>query len=101
MQPFRVVNRVTIRWLSFTSPAAGRNHDRCGELARPRLRTVDSGVELLGYERSFLWYINKSRRSSSPGYFADMAPFVGGDDLKMKGWDIRQGFDCPVFENRR
>lgn len=26
---------------------------------------------------------------------------VGGDDLKMKGWDARQGFDCPIFENRR
>jgi len=27
--------------------------------------------------------------------------FSGGDDLKMKGWDVRQGFDRPTFENRR
>lgn len=27
--------------------------------------------------------------------------FAGGDDLKMKGWDVRQGFDYPTFENKR
>ncbi|KAF8898734.1 WD40-repeat-containing domain protein [Infundibulicybe gibba] len=26
---------------------------------------------------------------------------VGGDDLKFKSWDIRQGFGQPVFVNRR
>lgn len=26
---------------------------------------------------------------------------TGGDDLKMKGWDSRKGFDSPIFENRR
>jgi diphthamide biosynthesis protein 7 len=33
--------------------------------------------------------------------YAEMIPLIGGDDLKMKGWDVRQGFDCPIFENRR
>jgi len=28
-------------------------------------------------------------------------PLAGGDDLKMKGWDVRQGFNCPIFENQR
>lgn len=26
---------------------------------------------------------------------------LGGDDLKMKGWDVRQGFEQPTFTNRR
>jgi len=26
---------------------------------------------------------------------------TGGDDCKMKGWDIRQGFDQPTFVNKR
>ena len=25
----------------------------------------------------------------------------GGDDLKMKAWDIRQGFTQPMFVNKR
>jgi diphthamide biosynthesis protein 7 len=25
---------------------------------------------------------------------------VGGDDLKMKAWDIRQGFLSPIFVNK-
>lgn len=27
--------------------------------------------------------------------------FSGGDDLKMKGWDARQGFKSPTFVNKR
>jgi diphthamide biosynthesis protein 7 len=27
--------------------------------------------------------------------------FSGGDDLKLKGWDVRQGFDHPTFVNKR
>ncbi|TEB35035.1 WD-40 repeat-containing protein [Coprinellus micaceus] len=27
--------------------------------------------------------------------------YSGGDDLKMKAWDLRTGFDTPVFTNRR
>lgn len=27
--------------------------------------------------------------------------YSGGDDLKLKGWDIRQGFDQPTFINKR
>ena len=26
---------------------------------------------------------------------------IGGDDLKLKAWDIRQGFVQPMFINRR
>jgi hypothetical protein len=26
---------------------------------------------------------------------------LGGDDLKFKGWDTRQGFDQPTFVNKR
>jgi diphthamide biosynthesis protein 7 len=26
---------------------------------------------------------------------------IGGDDLKFKGWDVRQGFDHPIFTNKR
>ena len=25
----------------------------------------------------------------------------GGDDLKMKAWDIRQGFTHPMFVNKK
>lgn len=34
-------------------------------------------------------------------FHVETALFAGGDDLRMKGWDVRQGFDCPIFENRR
>ncbi|OBZ79821.1 Diphthine methyltransferase [Grifola frondosa] len=27
--------------------------------------------------------------------------YSGGDDLKMKGWDVRQGFSQPTFVNKR
>jgi len=27
--------------------------------------------------------------------------YSGGDDLKMKGWDIREGFSQPIFTNKR
>jgi len=27
--------------------------------------------------------------------------YSGGDDLNMKGWDTRQGFSSPIFENKR
>ncbi|KAI0689612.1 WD-40 repeat-containing protein [Cytidiella melzeri] len=27
--------------------------------------------------------------------------YTGGDDLKMKGWDVRQGFSQPTFVNKR
>jgi diphthine methyl ester acylhydrolase len=30
-------------------------------------------------------------------YFLD----EGGDDLKMKAWDIRQGFMQPMFVNKK
>jgi diphthamide biosynthesis protein 7 len=29
-----------------------------------------------------------------------MRIILGGDDLKMKGWDIRQGFSRPLFVNK-
>lgn len=27
--------------------------------------------------------------------------FTGGDDCKLKGWDLRQGCDEPIFVNKR
>ncbi|KAI0348058.1 WD-40 repeat-containing protein [Trametopsis cervina] len=27
--------------------------------------------------------------------------YTGGDDLKMKGWDVRQGFSQPTYVNKR
>jgi len=54
MQLLRVFNRLTIRWLSLAYPTPGWNHDHRRELACSRLRTMDSSVELLGRERTFL-----------------------------------------------
>lgn len=31
----------------------------------------------------------------------DASNYVGGDDLQMKGWDQRHGFDRPIFVNKR
>ena len=42
-----------------------------------------------------------SSLTTSSGLHIEMILFAGGDDLRMKGWDVRQGFDCPIFENRR
>lgn len=32
---------------------------------------------------------------------ADLSLHEGGDDLKLKGWDLRQGCDQPTFVNKR
>ena len=40
-------------------------------------------------------------RNSPRLFFFFTKLLTGGDDLKMKGWDVRQGFGSPVFENRR
>ncbi|KAF9231705.1 WD40-repeat-containing domain protein [Melanogaster broomeanus] len=34
-------------------------------------------------------------------YWNTSVIYSGGDDLKMKGWDERQGFDQPTFVNKR
>ncbi|KAF8560353.1 WD40 repeat-like protein [Imleria badia] len=34
-------------------------------------------------------------------YWDDSVIYSGGDDLQMKGWDERQGFDQPIFVNKR
>ncbi|KAF9229278.1 WD-40 repeat-containing protein [Gyrodon lividus] len=34
-------------------------------------------------------------------YWDTSVLYSGGDDLKMKGWDERQGFDQPIFVNKR
>ncbi|KAI0094898.1 WD40-repeat-containing domain protein [Irpex rosettiformis] len=34
-------------------------------------------------------------------YWNTYAIYTGGDDLKMKGWDTRQGFSQPTFVNKR
>jgi len=39
--------------------------------------------------------------TSAWNYWDTNVLFSGGDDLKMKGWDVRRGFDSPIFENRR
>ena len=34
-------------------------------------------------------------------YWDTSVAYSGGDDLTMKGWDIRQGFTQPIFTNKR
>jgi len=34
-------------------------------------------------------------------YWDSSVIYSGGDDLQMKGWDERQGFDRPIFVNKR
>ncbi|KAH7930977.1 WD40 repeat-like protein [Leucogyrophana mollusca] len=34
-------------------------------------------------------------------YWNSNVVFSGGDDLKMKGWDARLGFEQPIFVNKR
>ncbi|KAF8445936.1 WD-40 repeat-containing protein [Boletus edulis BED1] len=34
-------------------------------------------------------------------YWNNSVIYSGGDDLQMKGWDERQGFDQPIFVNKR
>jgi len=34
-------------------------------------------------------------------YYDENIIYSGGDDCKMKGWDIRQGFGQPIFINKR
>ncbi|KAI0365253.1 WD40 repeat-like protein [Pilatotrama ljubarskyi] len=34
-------------------------------------------------------------------YWNTNVVYSGGDDLKMKGWDIRQGGSAPIFVNKR
>ncbi|KAJ7783793.1 WD40-repeat-containing domain protein [Mycena maculata] len=34
-------------------------------------------------------------------YWDSAVIYSGGDDLKLKGWDTRQGFSQPIFTNKR
>ncbi|KAF9526455.1 WD-40 repeat-containing protein [Crepidotus variabilis] len=34
-------------------------------------------------------------------YWDSNVIYSGGDDLKLKSWDLRQGFDQPLFTNKR
>ncbi|KAJ7630947.1 WD40-repeat-containing domain protein [Roridomyces roridus] len=34
-------------------------------------------------------------------YWDSSIIYSGGDDLKLKGWDVRQGFSQPIFTNKR
>ncbi|KII94377.1 hypothetical protein PLICRDRAFT_153974 [Plicaturopsis crispa FD-325 SS-3] len=34
-------------------------------------------------------------------YWDQNIVYSGGDDMKLKGWDVRQGFDSPTFVNKR
>lgn len=54
-------------------------------------------MELLGHKRAVLWCLISL--SPFPQNFKILS--TGGDDLKMKGWDVRRGFGSPIFENQR
>lgn len=58
---------------------------------------MDCRVGLLGYQRRIL----RSGNSRTLQYLQLMRLASGGDDLKMKGWDIRQGGVQPTFANER
>ena len=57
---------------------------------------MDCRLELLGHEHNLL-----RSASPTPSYVPVNNCDPGGDDLQMKGWDIRQSFDQPMFVNKR
>lgn len=58
---------------------------------------MDCRLELLGYQ----YHLLRSVYFFSIYYLQIINFNLGGDDLKMKAWDIRQGFDQPLFVNKR
>jgi hypothetical protein len=71
-------------------------------MARTRPRTLDRSLELLGSQ----CYIFRSLKIWSPfrrttEFFWLLFLDEGGDDLKLKAWDIRQGFAQPTFVNKK
>ncbi|KAJ7071024.1 hypothetical protein C8F01DRAFT_409551 [Mycena amicta] len=60
-----------------------------------RLRAMDCGMGLLGPGHDILWCIPR------PLLVPVRTIFTGGDDLKLKMWDTRQGFSQPVATNKR
>ena len=92
-------HRLSVRRVA-RSPTPRRRHraDRQRVLARTRLRAVDRRLELLGSQRRLLWCVSEGGTSSRTPFTTET---VGGDDLRMKGWDIRQGGAQPLFVNKR
>lgn len=67
------------------------------------MRTIMSHGSPLGTIGILVPYTQASNFLS---VFAIRRPFksyfvLGGDDLKLKAWDVRQGFESPTFVNRR
>ena len=47
------------------------------------------------------WFTQGSPLANVPVGKELNSPTAGGDDLKMKGWDVRQGGTQPIFTNKR
>lgn len=57
---------------------------------------MDRSLELLGPKCNLLGYIDSYNHS-----YRRVNEILGGDDMKMKSWDKRIGFDQPLFTNKR
>ena len=60
---------------------------------------MDSRLELLGYQRRLFRQASIYMSVLLGG--STHPERVGGDDLKLKAWDIRQDFSQPLFVNKR
>ena len=91
--------RVALRWQArITRSRPDRSTLDHKSLGCPLSRTVVCRLELLGYQCHLFRYEHTLTLSGLTA--TDPLP-PGGDDLRLKVWDIRQGFDQPIIINKR
>lgn len=89
------------RCLTVACPSSARRRLESWPSRTHGMRTTTSRGSPPGTTGTPMLFIQVRLRFSAPERQHLKVCDLGGDDLKLKAWDVRQGFDSPVFVNKR